>query len=155
MSYGDFSTNAARLTPPLPPPSPPSLNDDRQTSPGTSRAAQPPARVDGGVNDLDPPPPKEEKEGAPSTVEILATIYAETPDGATGLVCSKPGDPTDNTGWRPHEASDVGTVCIDTNNNYFSCSSFRRADEGHIRATKDAFAPSASSAGLNGSSMEP
>lgn len=91
-----------------------------------------------------PPQSKGEKEGRPdgqpSNREFLLSLFGELTAGAATLICSKPGDPTDSSGWNPREAADVDRVCIDARNNYYNCSSFHRLGDKSVRAKKEEFA---------------
>lgn len=138
----NFDTPEAAGSPPgqPQPPSPPSPEPSQPSRPVSPKGLKVP-----GVPTVPAEPPrKEEKEGkpdgTPSNQDFLDCVFGELPAGAAALVCSKAGDPTDNTGWSPREAADVPSVCAGTNNNYFNCSSFRRPEQGSTRATKEAFA---------------
>jgi hypothetical protein len=54
------------------------------------------------------------------------------------LICSKPGNPEEG-GWKAHPASDVSKRCLDSNNNFFNCSSFRVVEDGTVNAKKENF----------------
>ena len=67
------------------------------------------------------------KASIPSNQEFINTIFGESQEGISALVCTKQGDP-EQGGWKAHRADEVSDRCIDTNNNYFNCSSFHVND---------------------------
>lgn len=70
---------------------------------------------------------------------FIAEVYHTLPDGATPLVCTKSGDPT-NGGWAPMPANAAHHRCGPANNNYLNCSSFTTGDDGELRARKESSA---------------
>jgi hypothetical protein len=74
-----------------------------------------------------------------TNAEFLATVFTDVPEGASAVVCSKPGDPT-NGGWRAVTADQAGTHCPRKHNNYVNCSLFFRQADGSVHARLEDFA---------------
>lgn len=96
-----------------------------------------------------PEPEKEVKEAdaiTPSTpfevtnADFVAAIFTTIPEGATPLICSKPGDPTG--GGYPAQLPEGGVdkICAPYRNNYVNCSTFTPLEGGTVAARKDNFA---------------
>ncbi len=75
-----------------------------------------------------------------SNADFVAAVFKTAVDGAIPVVCSKAGDPTDDSGWPPEAVRNVDSQCPPDHNNYFNCSTFRRDLDGTIRAKKANFA---------------
>lgn len=78
--------------------------------------------------------------GTVSNADFVAAIFMTAGDGAIPVVCSKAGDPTNDSGWPPQAVRNVDSQCPPDHNNYFNCSTFRRDFDGTIRAKKANFA---------------
>lgn len=74
-----------------------------------------------------------------SNAEFVAGVMGAIPVGATAVVCSKAGDPSQG-GWYAQAVGDVDRQCPPERNNYLNCSSFRPNDDGSVNATKTQFA---------------
>jgi len=68
--------------------------------------------------------------------KFIDTIFGKSQEGVSALICSKPGNPVQG-GWNAHRADEVSDRCIDTNNNFFNCSSFHLNDG--VNAKKENF----------------
>ena len=102
--------------------------------------------VNGGKDEITsttPPPvpstvaPKIQGDAAAvSNADFIAAIFGTMPEGASALVCSKPGDP--NTGsWAAKPATQVETACSAHLNNYFNCASVHADTDGVFKAKKE------------------
>lgn len=96
-----------------------------------------------------PEPEKEVKEAdaiTPSAsfevtnADFIAAIFTRVPEGATPLVCSKPGDPTGGAYFAQLPGDDVAKICTPDRNNYVNCATFTPLDGGTVAARKDNFA---------------
>lgn len=71
-----------------------------------------------------------------TNIEFLEAVFRHVPDGAVVLVTAKSGDPGEG-GWKPHDSSEVETVCKASLNTYVNCASFRRQPDASLKARKD------------------
>lgn len=67
---------------------------------------------------------------------FIAAIFKPVPEGATPVVCTKPGNPTEG-GWPAIPATECELPTA--HNNYINCSTFRLASNGSIAAKHDYF----------------
>jgi hypothetical protein len=75
-----------------------------------------------------------------TNAKFVFAVFETTLDGATAVVCSKAGDPTDASGWPPMAALNVNVQCQPGRNNYVNCATFRPDPDGTIKARKANFA---------------
>jgi len=92
-----------------------------------------------GNNVKSTPIPSLKKRASVSNQKFIEMVFGNLPDDVTALVVSKPGNP-EHGGWKPHRASEVENRCVDANNNYLNCSSFKVLEEGDPNARKENFA---------------
>lgn len=74
----------------------------------------------------------------PSNAAFLESVIREVGNGASAVVCSKPGDPT-RGGWDAEAAADIDAQCPSDRNNYLNCSTFNPDAVGNIRAKREQF----------------
>ena len=74
-----------------------------------------------------------------SNADFVAAIFHSVPEGASAVVCSKSGDPS-NGGWPAVSFDRIRGALPIGQNNYLNCASFRADQEGLIKARKDNFA---------------
>jgi hypothetical protein len=74
-----------------------------------------------------------------SNADFVAAVFQGVPEGASAVVCSKSGDPS-NGGWPAVPFDRLRGILPIGQNNYLNCASFRPDPEGMIKARKDNFA---------------
>ncbi len=73
-----------------------------------------------------------------SNQDFTIAVFGAMHEEVSALICSKQGNPEEG-GWPANRADEVSNLCIDTNNNYFNCSSFQVIEDGGVNAKKENF----------------
>ncbi len=81
----------------------------------------------------------EENLSTVSNADFVSLVFdGKLPDGTHAAVCSKSGDPTSG-GWVAKPADKAVAELSGAHNNYVNCSSFKRDNDGSLKARKENF----------------